>query len=67
MFDPDEELAVLMVFLIALSSKDKNEVAKDLEKVMSVLSDGELLSGLYAAKTGCEFAGIMGNRLGEVP
>jgi PTS system galactitol-specific IIA component len=67
MFDPDEELAVLMVFLIALSSKDKNEVAKDLEKVMSVLSDGELLSGLYAAKSGDEFAGIMGDRLGEVP
>jgi PTS system galactitol-specific IIA component len=66
MFDTDEELAVRMVFLIALSSKDKNELAKDLERVMSVLSDGELLSGLYAAKSGFEFTEIMGNRLEKV-
>jgi PTS system galactitol-specific IIA component len=67
MFDPDEELAVGMVFLIALSSKDKNELAKDLEKVMSILSDGELLSGLRAAKSGLEFTEIMGKRLEETP
>jgi PTS system galactitol-specific IIA component len=66
MFDPDEELAVGIVFLIALSSKDKNELAKDLERVMSMLSDGELLSGLSAAKSGLEFTEIMGNRLERV-
>jgi PTS system galactitol-specific IIA component len=63
MFDPNEELAVEMVFLIALSSKDKNELAEDLERVMSILPDGDLLSRLYAAKTGCEFVEIMGDRL----
>jgi PTS system galactitol-specific IIA component len=63
MFDPDEVLTVGMVFLIALSSKDKNELAKDLERVMSILSDGDLLSRLYAAGSGREFAEIMGGRL----
>jgi PTS system galactitol-specific IIA component len=63
MFDPDEELTVGMVFLIALSSKDKNELAKDLSRVMDIFPDGDLLSGLYAAKSSCEFVGIMGGRL----
>jgi PTS system galactitol-specific IIA component len=67
MFNPDEELAVGMVFLIALSSKDKNEQAKDLERVMSILPDADLLSRLYAAKSGVEFAAAMGSRMGEVP
>jgi PTS system galactitol-specific IIA component len=66
MFNPDEELAVGMVFLIALSSKDKNELARDLEKVMSIFPDGDLLSRLRAAKSGSEFAEIMGNRLEAV-
>jgi PTS system galactitol-specific IIA component len=67
MFDPDEELAVGMVFLIALSSKDKNDMAKDLERVMSILSNGDQLSRLYAAKSGYEFVEIMGSRIGGVP
>jgi PTS system galactitol-specific IIA component len=66
MFDPDEELTVGMVFLIALSSKDKNDLAKDLGRVMSILSDADLLSRLYAAKSGYEFVEIMGSRLEEV-
>ncbi|MDR1251244.1 MAG: PTS sugar transporter subunit IIA [Treponema sp.] len=65
MFNPDEELAVRMVFLIALSSKDKNELAKDLERVMSILPDGDLLAGLYAAESGREFTELLGNRLGK--
>ncbi|MDR1506413.1 MAG: PTS sugar transporter subunit IIA [Treponema sp.] len=64
MFDPDEELAVVMVFLIALSSKDKNRAAKDLEEVMSIFSNGELLCGLYAAKSAGEFVRILGKREG---
>lgn len=66
MFDPEEELAVGMVFLIAMSSKDKNKLAGDLERVMSILSNGDLLSRLYAAKSGYEFVEIMGNRLEEI-
>lgn len=65
MFNPDEELAVGMVFLIALSSKDKNELAKDLGRVMSVFSDGDLLSGLYAAKNGREVVEIISEPLVE--
>ncbi|MDR1576013.1 MAG: PTS sugar transporter subunit IIA [Treponema sp.] len=67
MFDPDEELGAAMVFLIALSSKDKNEQAENLGRVMSIFSDGDLLSGLYAAKSGHEFVKIMGNRLEAAP
>jgi PTS system galactitol-specific IIA component len=67
MFDPDEELAVGMVFLIALSSKDKNKLAGDLERVMSILPDADLLSRLYASGSGHEFVEIMGNRLEENP
>ena len=67
MFDPDEELVVGMVLLIALSSKDKNDLAKDLGKVMGILSDADLLSRLYAAKSGYEFVEIMGNWLEEDP
>jgi PTS system galactitol-specific IIA component len=66
MFDPDEELAVGMVFLIALSSKDKDEQAENLERVMDILPDANLLSRLYAAKSGHEFVEILGSRLGEL-
>ncbi|MDR2786632.1 MAG: PTS sugar transporter subunit IIA [Treponema sp.] len=67
MFDPDEELAVGIVLLVALSSKDKNKVAEDLGKVMGILSDSDLLSRLCAAKSGREFVQILGRPVGEVP
>jgi PTS system galactitol-specific IIA component len=63
MFDSDMELGVEMVFLIALSSQEKYEQAKNLEKVMNILPDGDLLNSLYISKSGEEFVEKMGNRL----
>ena len=63
MFDPDMELPVKMVFLIALSSKDKNEQAKNLESIMNILPDDVLLNKLYVSKTGQEFVEAMGKHL----
>ena len=65
MFNPDEELPVRIVLVIALSSKDKNSLAKELSKVMSILSEKELLAGLIAAKNGKEVAEIMGTPVQE--
>ena len=59
MFNPDEELPVRIVLVVALSSKDKNYFAEELSKVMSILSNKEILSGLITAKNGKEVTEIM--------
>ena len=63
MFADDEELAVEMVFLLALTNKD--EQGKDLARIMDVFSDSSLLLRLHAAKTGHELTELVKSSLSE--
>ena len=63
MVSRDEELPVEVVFLFALA--DAHEGGEDLHRVMSVFSDGELLTALRTAKSGCEVTAIMEKLLRE--
>ncbi|MDR0472306.1 MAG: PTS sugar transporter subunit IIA [Treponema sp.] len=66
MFEIEQELAVGIVFLLALSSKEKDKHGKDLARVMGVFSDADLLSRLQAAKTGNEVTQIMSEPLKDI-
>jgi PTS system galactitol-specific IIA component len=63
MADPDDELEVGIVFLLAL--KGEHESAGDLEKVMGLFSDGALLAQLAAAKTAKEFVSLISSHGGH--
>ena len=61
MADKDEELSVGIVFLFGLPGE--HELAEELDKVMSIFSEGELLSKVYSAKTKKEIVEIMSELL----
>ena len=61
MANKEEELSVGIVFMLALVSE--HELAEDLNRIMSVFSEGDVLSRLYAAKSGSEVTRIMDESL----
>jgi PTS system galactitol-specific IIA component len=61
MADQDEELSVGIVFLLALTKADAGE----LDKVMSIFSNGDLLRKLHSAKTARDVMDILGESLKE--
>ena len=63
MADKEEELSIGIVFLFGLPGE--HELAKDLNRVMSIFSESELLSRVYSAKTGHEIVEIMNKLLKE--
>jgi len=64
MFADDEELAVELVFLLALTNKE--EQGKDLTRIMDVLSDSKLLCAIHAAKTGSEIKKLVYSSLSSI-
>ncbi|MCL1813106.1 MAG: PTS sugar transporter subunit IIA [Treponema sp.] len=63
MANKEEELPVGIVFVLALTSEQT--LADDLNRVMSVFSEGDLLTKIYAAKTGSEIVKLMSKPLTE--
>ena len=61
MADEKEELSVGIVFLFGLPGE--HELAEDLSRVMSIFSESELLTRVYAAKTGNEIMEIINKSL----
>jgi PTS system galactitol-specific IIA component len=61
MANDDEALSVEIVFLLALTKADAGE----LDKVMSIFSNGGLLRTLHAAKTASGVMDILGEALKE--
>lgn len=57
MANPDEEINVEIVFLIA--NADKSEQAKDLQSLMKCFSDGETLSKIYSSTTPYEVVEVL--------
>ena len=61
MADNNEELSVGLVFLFGLPGE--HELAEELNKVMSIFSEGELLSRVYASTSKDEIVEIMNKLL----
>lgn len=57
MANPDEEIDVEIVFLIA--NANENEQAKDLQTLMKCFSDGETLSKIYSSTTSYEVVEVL--------
>ena len=65
MANKDEELSVGLVFLFGLPGE--HELAEELNKVMSIFSEGELLSRVYSSKSKDQIMEIMNKLLKNDP
>ena len=63
MANQDEELSVGIVFMLAIVNE--HELAEDLNRVMSIFSEGEALSRLYASKNAAQIVEIMSESLNK--